>query len=115
MSAYTAARYPWARHGAGYITTAPIAWEVGRKGSDLWLTVPTSFPFDVSIPRLLRWVFNPHDTRFLKAAALHDYALADGWDRVSAAAAFCDALKADDVGKAQRLAMTLAVILWRFS
>lgn len=115
MSAYTDACYPWARRGAGYITTAPISWEVGRKGSRLWLHVPVGTPFDVTVPRLLRWLFDPHDTRFLKAAALHDYALADGWDRVSAAAAFCDALKADGVGKAQRLLMTLAVILWRFS
>lgn len=100
--------------GAGYITTAPLEWEVGRKGSGLWVRVPVGMCFDVSVPRPLRLVFNPHDPRYLKAAALHDYALALGWDRVSAAALFNDALKAMGVGKMERLAMTVGVIVWRW-
>ena len=102
------------RNGAGYITTAPLFWELGRKGSGLWLQVEPGFGFDVSVPVLLRWLFDPHDPRYLKAAALHDFALLDGWDRVSAAAAFAGALAAVGVGRGERLAMVLAVIVWRW-
>jgi len=47
----------------------------------------------------------------LKAAALHDHALASKWDRVCSAALFADALKADGVSRRTRLAMTIGVIV----
>ena len=112
--------------GAGYVTTATLEWEVGRKGSGLWGRVPVGFPFDKSVPRALRplrrlkrfWryfrIFDPHEPSHLKAAALHDWALADGWDRVAAAALFNDALKASGVGVIERLAMTIGVIVWKW-
>lgn len=114
MSAFTQAQ-EWAeRRGEIYITTKPLAWEIGRKGSALWLRVPVGFAFDVSIPRCLRWIWSPHNPQYLKAAALHDYALIDGWDRVSAAAAFSEALMASGVGRFTRLAMVLGVIVRKF-
>jgi hypothetical protein len=78
------------------------------------MTVPHGFGFDVSVPRGLRWLFDPHDPRYLKAAALHDYAFWEGWDRVAAAAVFHAALRASGVGSIERLAMTIGVIVWRW-
>lgn len=104
------------RHGDGYLTTSEIAWEIGAKGSGLFLYVPPGFAFDVSIPRWAGWIFDRHDPRYLRAAALHDYALHRlGWGRVSAAAPFSEALRADGVSRVRRLAMVLAVTIhkWR--
>ncbi|KQI68202.1 hypothetical protein AN189_12350 [Loktanella sp. 3ANDIMAR09] len=98
-----------------YRLTGPVMWEIGVKGSGLWVSVPRGRGFDVSVPRGLHWAVSPHDPRYLKAAALHDDLLARGWDRVTAGAVFHDALRADGVGPVRRLAMLLAVILWRWS
>lgn len=113
----------------GYLTVRPLAWEIGRKGSGLWLRVPSDFPFDVSIPRpvalvarLLTWAsrgrvmfLNPRNPKYRKAAALHDYALhVLEWDRVSAAAAFASALKVSGVARGTRLIMVGAVIARNF-
>ena len=115
MIRYTAL-HDWASPlpGARWRVVRPVPWEIGRPGSGLWLIVPIGYEFDVSVPWWLRWAVDRRDPRYLKAAALHDWALDDRWDRVSAAAAFADALRADGVGRARRLAMTLAVIVWRF-
>lgn len=116
MSAYT--RTPgWFRPIRGtirYEALQELRWEVGAKGSGLFIIVPRGFIFDVSIPRLLRWAMDPHDRRFLKAAALHDAIRGDGWDRVTAGAIFHAALKADGVGRLERLFMWLAVSLYRW-
>ena len=104
-----------ARRGRGYITTTQVTWEIGAKGSGLFLYLPAGFRFDVSVPRLLGWAFNRHDPRYLKAAALHDYALSLGWGRVSAAAPFSEALRANGVSRSRRLAMVLAVTIHKWS
>lgn len=101
-------------YAAGYVSTAELSWEVGRIGSGLFVLVPAGFEFDVSVPWFACWLFNPLDPRYRKAAALHDWALSEGWDRVAAAALFNDALAASDVGKAERLAMTIGVITWKW-
>lgn len=115
MSAYTK-HSGWFEPASGinFRTTAPVIWEVGAKGSGLAVTVPPGFVFDVSVPSALRWLFNPAERRFLKAAALHDWLLREEWTRISAAAVFHDALAADGVSRCQRLVMWLAVSLWRF-
>lgn len=100
--------------GILYRTTAPILWELWRKGSGDFFTVPADTLFEVSVPAPLRWLFSPHDKRFLKGAALHDEMLKAGIDRLRAAAEFNIALRADGVGTAKRLAMFLAVALWKF-
>ena len=76
--------------------------------------VPAGYEFDVSIPRALSWAFDPTDPRYLKASALHDWALDQGWDGVSSAASFSDALLAEKVGFARRWAMVFAVIAYKF-
>lgn len=102
--------------GIRYRTTREVPWEIGTPGSELWITVPVGYDFDVSIPRLLRWIFDPHDARYLKAGALHDYALHElYWSRVAAAAAFSEALRADQVSLWRRLPMVLSVIVHKFT
>lgn len=101
--------------GIRYRTHKPLPWEVGYRGSGLWAVVPSGFVFDVSVPRGLRWLVDPHDRRFLPGAALHDYLLAMGWDRPRAAAEFHLALKACGVVRWRRGVMFVAVAVWRFS
>jgi hypothetical protein len=115
MSSYTDLA-DWYEPAGGILfrVVRPVEWEIGRKGSGLWVIVPLNYVFDVSIPALLRWAFDPRDPRYLKAAALHDWALEQGWDGVSSAALFSDALKADGVGFFRRLAMVLAVVVYKF-
>lgn len=104
------------RCGAGYITTTQVTWEIGAKGSGLFLHLPVGFWFDVSVPWWATRAFDPHDPRYLLAAALHDYALHRlGWGRVSAAAPFSEALRANGVSRARRLAMVLAVTIHKWS
>ncbi|WP_298491525.1 DUF1353 domain-containing protein [uncultured Maritimibacter sp.] len=116
MSLYTDAPADWCEPigGGDYVTRGALLWEIGRIGSGLWVGVPVGYRFDVSVPRALWWVIDPNDPRFLKAAALHDFALGDRWSRVAAAALFAEALAADGVGRWVRLAATLAVICWRW-
>jgi Protein of unknown function (DUF1353) len=115
MSHYTDASGWFAPHPGGFISEAALPWELGRRGSGLWVTVPAGFVFDMSIPRALHWAFDPRDGRYMKAAALHDYALqARGFDRVSSAALFSSALAADRVPAWQNLFFTLSVIAWHW-
>jgi len=98
-----------------YITTKKVYWELGRKGSNLWVVVPVGETFDVSVPWVLRFIFNRFNPKYRKAACLHDYALHKlGWDRVTAAAAFSEALRASGVNRTTRLAMVVAVIINNF-
>ena len=100
--------------GILYRSTKPLIWRVGSLATGAAYAVPVGMVFDVSIPRGLRWLFGPHDPRYLKAAALHDYFLALGWDRLTAGAQFHQALKADGVSKWRRAVMTLAVMFFKY-
>lgn len=101
--------------GRRYRALAPIRAQLGTPAAGLFLEVPPGFEFDVSVPRGLRWLIDPHDPRFLAAAALHDFALHRlGWPREVAAAPFGHALRVARVSRLKRLAMVLAVIVWRW-
>lgn len=100
--------------GDGYKLAYAVHWDVGTTSSGLTYTVPAGFRFDVSIPWFARWIFDPHDRRFLKAAALHDHMLLSGWNRIEAGATFHEALKADRVPAWRRLTMFMTVVLWRY-
>jgi hypothetical protein len=137
MSSYTNPG-EWCKPSGGikYISTSPLVWELGYKGSGYRLIVPEGTVFDVSIPqsqprpwqpwRLPYWalrevvvkkinrLFNPHDPHFLKAAALHDTMLLEGFARTTAGAEFHEALKADQVVRWKRLVMWLAVSLFKY-
>lgn len=115
MSGYTKLVTWYRPHGGiRYITTEPIKWDVGFKGSGFTFSVPVGTVFDVSIPEVFRWCFDPHDKRFHKAACLHDTMLIGGWPRSTAGAEFNEALRADGVGKWSRFAMFCAVVFWRW-
>lgn len=110
MSAFTDRKEGWAiDHGDHFVTRYPLAWDIGRKGGPR-VTVPAGFRFDVSIPRWLWWAASPRDRRYLGAAAVHDWLLADGWDVWTSGAQFRAALEADGVPFLRRLLMTLATI-----
>lgn len=112
MSAYTDADFALVPSPEGYRATVDLKWEIGTKHSGLWFVVPASYPSDgPSIPWWARWAFNPADPRYQKAARLHDWALEKGWTAWTSTSLFYDALKADDVGRLARWAMSLAVLL----
>jgi hypothetical protein len=116
MSAYTEHAGPVEisyLSGIRYRLATDLIWRIGHEQGPAYL-VPAGFIFDVSVPGLLRWLFDPHRKDFHKAAALHDHMLQSGWSRITAAAEFHNALKADGVGAARRLAMLMAVLLWKF-
>ena len=104
---------PEALEGIRFRLTSDLVWRVGLKTGPAY-TVLAGFEFDVSIPRWLWWLFDPRDPVFLKGAALHDHMLIHGWSRLTAAAEFHNALKADGVRLWRRLAMFLATALWRY-
>lgn len=97
-----------------YETIEEIHWTVGKKGSGAKVTVPIGFVFDVSIPTLLTPFFSKDDKRFLKAAAIHDYMLEHGWNRIVAAEPFSAFLKAHGVSRRTRFLMVAAVIFYKF-
>lgn len=113
MSAYTDHFGPVLVGGIVYRLSRPLVWKIGHVEGPAY-TVPEGFEFDVSVPRPLRWLFDPHRGDFHKAAALHDHMLQAGWSRVTAAAEFHNALKADGVSAWRRLTMLVAVIIWKF-
>ena len=77
-----------------YVQRSPTSWDVGRKNSGYVLELKAGRPFDISTPRLLRWVQSPHDRRVLMAARVHDELLEEGFDQAFAASEFRRALKA---------------------
>lgn len=102
------------RERGRYRTTRSLLWEVGKRGSGARIIVPPEFPFDVTIFWWLRWAFDPHRPEYLKASAIHDWLLEDGWDRVTAGAVFHEVLRTQDVSLLRRLAMWLGTSLWRY-
>jgi len=115
MSAYTVAS-DWYAHDVGILhrVTKPLSWWVGSPITGALYVVPVGAQFDVSVPRGLRWICNPLDPRYFKAAALHDHFLSIGWDRFTAGAQFHQALKADGVPKLRRALMALAVLFFKY-
>lgn len=97
--------------GINFKTLDEIHWYLDK---NLSVTVPEGFVFDVSVPYCLRLVFNPKDKQYLKAAALHDYLLQNGWTRLVAGGIFHDALLADGVTTWRRLLMWFSVSLWNY-
>lgn len=90
----------WTRHvgGIDYQATKELTFDVGRKGSGWRVTVPVGFYFQVSVPWYLRWLVNPHNEAYHKAAALHDVMLEEGNDRKTSGAVFYDVLRFDGAG-----------------
>lgn len=114
MSRYTQEPLHFAQQVDGrYRLTAPLVWHIGHIGGPEYV-VGAGFVFDVSIPWFARWAFNPHAREYFKAAALHDSMLLEGFDRVTAGAAFHEGLRAEGVTMWRRFVMWLAVSLWKY-
>jgi hypothetical protein len=114
MSAYTTLENFYKSRGDDkFVTIKELVWRIGSKSGPEY-RIPAGWTFDVSVPKALQWLFSPSEPKFMKAAALHDHMLVYGWDRVTAGAVFHEALKADGVSVAKRLAMWLAVSLYKY-
>lgn len=97
-------------------TKNAIVWQVGFKGSHLWVRIPAGTVTDLAtIPWFARPVFRSADARYAKAALLHDTMLRSGWSPQTAAAEFRSALIADGVSLWRVNIMFLAVLIgtWR--
>lgn len=107
----------WARRvgGTDYVVVEAFRVEIGRRGSGLWVEVPEGVTFNVSIPGWLHRWLSPHDARFLRAAAVHDQLLFEGWDRLTAGAVFAKLLEPERVPSHLRMAMWLAVSLFKWT
>ena len=104
----------WLRVGEDYLVDySDILWDIGRLGSGWVLEIPVGFRFQSSVPRWARWCFNPHDPRWLLAAAVHDCLLAQGHDRAFAACEWLRAARAMDRRKRVWVAFA-GVFLWAF-
>lgn len=110
MLKYTEKYNEWCIHKKDiqFEVIVPIRWEVGRKGSGWNVDVETGFHFDVSVPWFARFIFNPLNPKYLRAAAVHDKMLIMGNDRKTSGASFYDALRASGVGYLE------AHIMWFF-
>lgn len=77
----TAPDVSWCRNGGsrGYVTVQSIEWWIGKKESGWLFIVPIGTEFESSVPWWLKWLFSPDDPFFLKAAAIHDTLLEDGY------------------------------------
>jgi len=101
--------------GIKYKLLKDLVWKIGHITGPTY-EVPEGFVFDLSIPFFLRWLFDPHDMKYLKAAALHDHMLHVGqWSRITAAGEFHNALKASGVVTWKRILMFLATVFWKYS
>ncbi|MBU2533335.1 MAG: DUF1353 domain-containing protein [Alphaproteobacteria bacterium] len=115
MSAYTGHLALFPTPSRSWRLAETLAWEIGRKGSELFVFLPPGFETDLaSIPFWARSLFNPADARFAKASVLHDYLISTGWAPPSASAAFAEALAADGVGKWRASIMGLAVLAYAY-
>lgn len=118
MSNYTEMRANWyepAPKKGKYRNLTTLAWDIGRKDSGLTYIVPIGTTFDVSVPWIFSWIFAPDDSRFMKAACIHDQMIKENWDRTTAGGVFNDALRADGVSKLKRWAMFTAVTWFKWS
>lgn len=101
--------------GIDYRTTATIDWGIGSPQSKIRLILPAGRRFNVSIPRLVWWLFDPHDPRYRLGGLVHDHLIhVDKWQRIPAAGEFHNALRAGGTPIWRSVVMWLAVGLFRY-
>lgn len=94
-------------------TLVPIEWEVGKKGSGNWITIPEGREFENSVPWWGRWFISPDDPRWLLGAVVHDYVLEEGIEgRPQAAAEWYDGVLAGGVPEWKAKLAFVAVAAW---
>lgn len=62
-----------------WVTIQEVTWDIGLPNSGWRLAIPSDTGFESSIPRLLHWLIDPDDPRFLLAALVHDVLLERGY------------------------------------
>lgn len=94
--------------------SSPMAFDLVYGDPESRIVVPRDFITDgASIPVALRIIFDRGDSRYMKAAILHDYMLQTGeFTPRQCADAFADALRAAKVKRWRISAMWLAVLFW---
>lgn len=95
-----------------YRLAAPLAWRIGGPMVDHPVLIPAGFVFDSSVPWALRWILSPHEPRFLLAACVHDWLLAQGYGRAQAAAEWLDGARAGGAPPALARWAFVAVAAW---
>ena len=109
----------WCRKGGsrGYVTTRPVVWPIGRKGS-YWLhDIPAGTELSNSVPAFLHGVFSPDDPYFLKSALIHDTLLEAGCRRAFADSQWFEAALSEKAPRlrcwtAYRLMRARRFVLW---
>jgi len=98
-----------------YETLSDISWGIGHAASSIRLTIPAGRRFDVSVPKGLRWLFDPHDLRYRAAGLIHDELLhVHQWTRMRAGGEFHDALRAGGTPPIRAIVMWLGVSIFRY-
>jgi len=95
-----------------YIGTVNFDWFLMFEGSPWKLTVKKNTPFDVSVPKLLRWLVCPHNPKLLVASAFHDELLNLKSDKASASSEFRRILKALGYGAIKSWTFFFATLVW---
>lgn len=95
-----------------YALAQPLRWRIGGPMVDHAVLIPAGFVFDSSVPVWLRWVVSPHDARFLLAALVHDWLLAEGYGRWQAAAEWFDGALAGGAPRGLARAAFCVVAFW---
>lgn len=105
--------------GRGYKTARAFSFDLGFKASELTVTVPAGFQTDLAtVPRLVWWLFPPHDPRYAAAAVLHDYLYSwrsetgEAFDRATADGVFLEAMLILGVPRWKALTLFVAVRLY---
>lgn len=113
MSSFTEPLQLFASDGK-WVTSRPLTYEIGYKGSGIRFTVPADYTTDLaSIPRMLWSVLPPHDPKVAAPAVLHDFLVKQPeFNRNTADAIFYEALKALRVPVWRRVVMYCGVVLF---
>ncbi|GLQ26143.1 DUF1353 domain-containing protein [Sulfitobacter pacificus] len=107
----------WSQHLSGikYVTTRDIDWGLGTPRSKTRLKIPAGRVFDVSVPRGLRWLIDPHNPKYRIAGLIHDELLhVHNWTRMRAGGEFHDALRAGGTSAICAIALWVAVSLFKY-
>lgn len=95
-----------------YQLNGSICWEVGALDSGWELTIPEGTIFDISVPRALEWIQNPHDRAVLLAAAVHDELLKHGHDVAFASSEFRRAAMSRGCSTRRAWLLFTTTLLW---
>lgn len=97
-----------------WATSRPLRYDIGFKGSDWTIEVPTGFKTDLAtVPRPLWSILPRDDPRYAPAAVLHDYLCTrTGFSRFLADAIFLEAMTVLGVGRIRRFIMYAGVRIY---